>query len=155
VWLAERNRKMPVRKVVTRTGRGYRGYYPSKKVKKMVSYESILEREAIEWIETHPEVISYEEQPTITHYYDKQGEARKYYPDCELSLITEISVHVEVKQASRIAQKNISLKYQSISETYKNRSQNFIVLTELEIKAIPKKSIIEIIAKFNLEGVAI
>jgi len=51
--------------VVTRSGRGFRGYFPSKKLNRLVQFESLLERDAIKLFESSKEIIQFREQPTI------------------------------------------------------------------------------------------
>ncbi len=60
---------MPVRKVVTPSGRKVRGYFPSKKMGRMVAWESQIELDAILLFEFSPGVISFQEQPEKIQYY--------------------------------------------------------------------------------------
>ena len=121
------------RKVVTRSGRGFRGYFPSQKLNRHVQFESILERDAIRFFEKSEEVLCYREQPTIIYYY-QDDEQRKYYPDFELVLIGDVVVHVEVKPSIHLATIKLSEKYQLIAKTYQRRSEKFVVLTEKELR---------------------
>lgn len=124
------------RKVVTRSGRGFRGYFPSKKLNRHVQFESILERDAIKFFEKSSEVLSYREQPTVIYYYQNDIQ-RKYYPDFELELIGDVLVHVEVKPSIHLATVKLSAKYHLIATTYQKRQEIFIVLTEVELRESP------------------
>ena len=68
---------MPVRTVVTRSGKRFRGYFPSRKLRRMVGWESILERDAIAVLEYLPTVLHYEEQPSEETYYLEDGTTRR------------------------------------------------------------------------------
>lgn len=56
---------MLVRKVITRRGRRFRGYFPSRKLGRMVAWESLTERDVILLLEFSPGVLSYQEQPAL------------------------------------------------------------------------------------------
>ncbi len=67
---------MLARKVVTRRGRRFRGYYPSAKLGRMVAWESLLERDAILLIEFSPGVLTY----LIKKFADDSGHtAAEFY----------------------------------------------------------------------------
>src|SRR3546814_4075345 len=53
----KRSNQMPVRNVITRSGRHFRGLYPSRKVGRMVVFESILERDVIMLREDRQRVV--------------------------------------------------------------------------------------------------
>ncbi len=142
---------MLARKVVTRSGRGFRGNFPSKKLNRMVQFESILERDAIKWFDSDPEVVSFQEQPTIIFYLDEMGESRKYFPDFELKLKSGLLIHVEVKPEARMAEMKNQQKFQSISENYRNRKEIFVILTCAYLHREPKRSIAEIVQNTCVE----
>lgn len=121
------------RKVVTRSGRGFRGYFPSKKLNRSVEFESILERDAIIFFENFSEVISFQEQPTIIYYY-LQEEQKKYFPDFELKLIGGEVVHVEIKPSVFLTLAKISAKYHAIAKSYISRPEHFVILTEMDLR---------------------
>lgn len=123
---------MKSRKVVTRSGRGFRGYFPSKKLNRLVEFESILERDAIRIFENANEVIQFKEQPTIVYYY-VEGVQKKYYPDFELVLDSGQIVHIEVKPRDRLANVEIAQKYHAIDQHYSSRLEYFVILTEYQI----------------------
>ena len=122
------------RKVVTRSGRGFRGYFPSKKLNRSVQFESLLERDAIRLFETSNEVVIYREQPAIIYYY-LGNEHRRYYPDFELVLVDGYVVHVEVKPSIHLTTIKLSEKYRAIAQSYFARTESFVVLTEKELRA--------------------
>jgi len=125
---------MKSRKVVTRSGRGFRGYFPSKKLNRSVQFESLLERDAIKLFESSNEVVTYREQPTIIYYYLDDIQKR-YHPDFELVLVDGYVVHVEVKPSIQLATIKLSAKYLAIAQSYFVRTESFVVLTEKELRA--------------------
>lgn len=124
------------RKVVTRRGRRFRGYFPSHKLGRMVAWESLLERDAIYLLEFSPGVLSYQEQPTVIQYFDGL-QMRDYYPDFELVLMDGSWAHVEVKPSAQIAKPKIEAKLRAIATHYRERGQNFRIVTEQYIHREP------------------
>lgn len=123
---------MLARKVVTRRGRRFRGYFPSTKLGRMVAWESLLERDAILLLEFSPGVLSYQEQPTLVQYAHGTR-VRDYYPDFELSLVNGKRVHIEVKTAYQLSKPEIAAKYTAIAEHYARVQQDYRIVTEVEI----------------------
>lgn len=123
---------MLARKVITRRGRRFRGYFPSTKLGRMVAWESLLERDAILLLEFSPGVSSYQEQPTLMQYADGTR-IRDYYPDFELELTSGKRIHVEVKTAYQLSKPEIAAKYTAISEHYARLRHGYRIVTEAEI----------------------
>lgn len=130
---------MKSRKVVTRSGRKFRGYFPSKKLKRMVEWESLLERDAILLLEFSRGVVLYQEQPAVI-YYEQEGETRRYHPDFALTLRNDKTVHVEVKPASQLNAPHLAEKFKAISEQYESSSIHFKILTDQAIRQEPRLS---------------
>ena len=127
---------MQVRKVVTRSGRGFRGYFPSKKLNRMVEYESLLERDAILLFEFSSGVVSYQEQPEMI-YYNDGDKTRQYFPDFEVVLITGEIIHVEVKPYQRLNTPELLNKFGAIAAHYQTHRAEFKILTEKNIRREP------------------
>lgn len=124
------------RKVVTRRGRRFRGYFPSYKMGRMVAWESLLELAAIQLLEFSRGVLSYREQPTLIQYPD--GEVlRDYYPDFEVVLFDGVAIHLEVKTTYQLAKPKIQSKFQAIAAHYNRRQQDFRLVTEKELQREP------------------
>lgn len=130
---------MTSRKVVTRSGRKFRGYFPSKKLNRMVEWESLLERDAILFFEFSSGVVDYQEQPEVI-YYEQEGEIRRYHPDFALTLRNDRTVHVEVKPASQLQAPSLAEKFKAITERYANSSAHFRILTDQLIRQEPRLS---------------
>lgn len=127
---------MSVRDVVNRSGRGFRGHFPSRKMKQVVDWESIEERNAIYLFEFSPGVASYRGQPELVYYPDGT-ELRKYYPDFEITTTGGISVHIEVKLSSKLLREKYADKYRAIAAHYQSLGRHFQILTEKETRREP------------------
>jgi hypothetical protein len=73
-------RKKRARKVVTRSRARATGKFPSRKMNRMLQWESIHELNAFRLLEVNPEVKFFQEQPCEIHYV-MDGEHRVHYPD--------------------------------------------------------------------------
>lgn len=141
------------RKVVTRSGRGFRGYFPSKKLNRSVQFESLLERDAIKLFDTSDEVVSFREQPTIIYYYLDEIHKR-YHPDFEVILKGDTVIHVEIKPSRRLATKELSTKFQAISHSYRFKPEHFVILTEKELRSTDKADFYQLINNNNLRALS-
>lgn len=135
-----------VRRVVTRSGKRFRGKTPSRKCGgRMVQWESLLERDAIHLFKAHPLVVAYQEQPSIEIYYDDHNLPRKYVPDFALTLADGTVLHIEVKCQAQLARKSVSRKYELISRSFCEQGRVFRVLTEAELRLAPRCEAIRLI----------
>lgn len=130
---------MRVRKVVTRRGRHIRGYFPSKKLNRMVAWESLLEKDTLLLMELSPGVLSYQEQPEEISYWDGQAMCC-YVPDLRVNLFNETSLLVEVKPADELKRPVVKAKYQRIAQHLEEQGREFLLLTEEEIQQEPQCS---------------
>lgn len=127
---------MKARKVVTRSGRKFKGLFPSKKLRRMVEWESLLERDAILLFEFSPGVVSYQEQPELIEY-EQDGEIRKYYPDFEVILKNGEIIHFEIKPANKLNDPAMVKKYSAIKNHYERMGRNFSLLLDNRIRVEP------------------
>jgi len=123
---------MLARKVITRRGRRFRGYFPSRKLGRMMEWESLNERNVILLFEFSPGVLSYQAQPALIHYHDGQ-DTRAYYPDFEVIFLNGEAIHVEVKLARELAKRVVQDKYRAIAADYNRRQQGFRILTDHDL----------------------
>lgn len=130
---------MRVRKVVTRRGRHIRGYFPSKKLNRMVAWESLLEKDALLLMELSPGVLSYQEQPEAISYWDGQAMCG-YVPDLRVNLCNETSLLVEVKPVEELERPSVRAKYQQIAQHLQEQGEHFLILTDQEIRQEPQYS---------------
>lgn len=127
---------MLARSVVNRYGRRFRGYYPSRKMGRMIAWESLRERDTILLLEFSWGVLSYQEQPARIEYFDGQT-IRDYYPDFEVILEGGSAIHLEVKPVAELAKPPIQAKFKAIAAHYRSRQQEFRIVTEQEIRREP------------------
>lgn len=139
---------MQSRKVVTRSGRGFRGYFPSKKLNRMVQYESLLERDAIYLFECSPGVNRYREQPELI-FYEHEYQTRKYYPDFEVNLTSGAIFHFEIKPTARLANLQLLSKLVAIQTRYESHPATFKILTDTVIRQEPLFSNLKAISKLK------
>lgn len=127
---------LKARKVVTRSGQGFRGYFPSKKLKRSVEVESLLERDAVYFFEYSPGVASYQEQPELILYPFKE-EVRRYYPDFRVVFKSGQSVVIEIKPEQKMQQRKLIEKFEAISQYYIGKGQDFRIFTDKIIRQEP------------------
>lgn len=133
------------RKVVTRSGRGYRGYFPSRKLGRMVAWESLLERDLILLLEYSPGVSFYQEQPSKIEYWDGSS-FRTYFPDFYLTAKDGSSRIVEVKPESELKRYLVSEKLKAIAAHFADRGEAFQIADESVIRCEPLLSNLKRIA---------
>lgn len=136
---------MRVRKVVTRRGRRFRGYFPSRKLHRMVAWESLLERDAILLLEVSPGVAFFQEQPTVIQYFDGQSLC-DYYPDFEVILADGSVFHLEVKTTSKLKNPKVAAKFSAIAKHYQEKGLSFRIMTEQELQREPLLSNAQVLA---------
>lgn len=127
---------MPVRKVVTRSGKKFRGRFPSRKNATMVCWESLHERDAILYLEYSANVVSYEEQPSEEIFYVR-GAPHRYYPDFRAKLVNEQIVDIEIKPWRKMLCAQMKEKYGRIASMYQRSGRHFRLLTERDYRAQP------------------
>ena len=124
---------MLARKVITRRGRRFGGYFPSRKLGRMVAWESLTERDVILLLEFSPGVLSYQEQPALVQYHDGQ-DMRAYYPDFEVVFLDGEAIHIEVKTAQDLAKPVMQDKYRTIAADYIRRQQGFRIVSDHDLR---------------------
>lgn len=139
---------MKSRKVVTRSGRGYRGYFPSWKMQRVVEWESILERDAILLFEFSRGVVSYQEQPELIEY-EFEGEIHRYYPDFEVILTNGQIIHFEVKPSEKLKSHELIKKMSAIKHHYDRMGRDFRILSSDQIQKYPRNSNLMYLTKFQ------
>jgi len=127
-----------VRKVITRRGRGFRGKFPSRKLGRMVHWESLVERDLILHMEYDPLVANYQEQPTVIEYYDEQGKVRSYFPDFLVQRADGSEYLVEAKPASRLLTPKVRDKLAAVALRLKEMGREFRVMTDVVIRQQPR-----------------
>lgn len=140
------------RNAVTRSGRGFRMRIPSSKLARMVECESILEGEVALLLEHSPGVLSYQEQPALTQYWDGL-QMRNYYPDFEAVLLNGSRIHIEVKHSRELAKPKIATKYRAIASHYQKTAIQFRIVTEQECRREPLRTNIQRLSYLRIKAV--
>ncbi|PRX34390.1 hypothetical protein B0G75_102422 [Paraburkholderia sp. BL18I3N2] len=85
------------RRIVTVSGRGVRGTFPSRKSAKAAQFESLIEEMMLRALEGAPSVKVFTTQPRVFEYKDGTRQ-RRYTPDVEIQIETaDSTVFLEVK----------------------------------------------------------
>lgn len=128
----------PVRRVVTRSGKGIRGKYPSRKMGKMVVWESILEADAIRLFEFNTGVAAYYAQPSTETYHDERGVAHEFVPDFRVDWQQGGTLLIEIKSTADAAypptQRLLGLKAMALQ----TQGKDYRVLTPAQIRLQPR-----------------
>jgi|GEM_PF-3125826 len=83
------------RRIVTVSGRGVRGIFPSRKAGESAKFESLVEEMALRFLEVAPLVKSIKTQPHVFEYLDGSRK-RRYTPDVAIETLDGVSF-LEVK----------------------------------------------------------
>lgn len=127
--LAENNIQR-ARNPVTPSRMTVRGQFPSKKMQRMVAWESQLERRACYLFEFSPSISAFREQPRtfILPYKDK---VKRYTPDFEVVYSNNSIQYYEVKPLKKLQELKHYFAY--ISQFLERENYGFSVLTEEEL----------------------
>lgn len=137
----------PVRRAVTRSGKGIRGNFPSRKMNEMIGWESPIEAAAIRLFEFNVGVAAFYAQPSIESYHDASGTARQFVPDFRIDWQHGDYLLVEVKSDDDAAypptKKLLGLKAMAMQL----QGKKYRVITEKEIKHQPRFENLELLER--------
>lgn len=125
--------RLRAREPISRSFGMIRGKFPSRKMGRMIHWESQLERDAVFLFEFSPGVVMYREQPLTTHYM-LDGKTRRYTPDFELTLSSGEVILIEIKPAEKLLDPDENRRFKRIHEHFANSAQPFRILTDREIR---------------------
>jgi TnsA endonuclease N terminal/TnsA endonuclease C terminal len=140
---------MPVRKIPKTYG-SLSGKSSSRKLNRLVSFESSLERDLLALLEFDPNIVHYEEQPIKIEYVDADGKSRSYTPDIlivyrneNVSPFGRTHILGEVKYRPELFSKwkELKPKFKAARQLCKNRGWKFSIFTEVEIRTPYLKNI--------------
>jgi hypothetical protein len=100
---------------VSHDGDGNAGFYFSDKLNREVQYESELELNFLEILETSTEVVFYQEQP-FKIPYSENGEDKNYYPDIFFVMKNNQAIVVEIKPYFQMALQNNLDKWAALKQ---------------------------------------
>ena len=128
---------MTTREVVTRSGRGVRGYFPSRKMQQMIAWESTLERDAILMCEFSKRVKRYWAQPAKIYFY-QNNEQKHCYPDLRIETPDEQWIHIEVKPAAKLQNPVLQNRLQAIKEHHEKIGIGYEIHDESILRVEPR-----------------
>lgn len=108
------------------------GRYPSRKLKRMVSYQSHIERDFIYLLEFHEAVNTYKEQPLTIVYMDG-GKTRRYTPDFYMECSGQ-GYLIECKHHEYLQVKKNRVKWQAATEWCLQEGMLFHVVTGQQMR---------------------
>lgn len=110
-----------------------RGKFPSRKMNRMIHWESQLERDAILLFEFSHGVSAYREQPHTTKYVLDE-KIRRYTPDFELTLKSNEVQYVEVKPAEKLLDPVERMRFKNIERHYLRYGFTFWIFLDHQIR---------------------
>ncbi|RQH12666.1 TnsA endonuclease N-terminal domain-containing protein [Bradyrhizobium sp. RP6] len=133
------------RKVVTYRSGHFTGFVPSRKNKDMVQYESILERDYIQLLESDPDVLKYSEQPKALRWSDGVQNYKTTF-DFVVTRRDGTKYLVEVKPLAKVIKYKLNELYgyaraAAIAKGYSDLE----LWTDREIRAMPRLGNAELI----------
>lgn len=121
------------RNPVTPSGRGFRAKFFSRKNRRLVRCESLLEFDALFLFEFARGVRTFEEQP-VTIEYSLNGRSRRYTPDFGVDWADGRRWFVEVKPSEKLAEMQTAEKFEALRLWFSSRGHRLVVLSELQIR---------------------
>ncbi len=122
-----------VREPIGRSFGLVRGKFPSRKMGRMIHWESQLERDVVLLLEFSPGISAFREQPIRT-YYSLDGNTRRYTPDFELTFHSGEIQFIEVKPLQKALDPAESHRLTTIREHFDKSGRAFRIITETEIR---------------------
>jgi hypothetical protein len=119
---------MPVRNV-SNYGGNITGAVPSRKLGRIVHFESLTERAYIYLLEHDQQVEHYEEQPCTIHYF-VEGQRRRYTPDFAVSWTEGLPSLVECKPTAHLDDLDNHLKWTAAQLWCGRHGYTFAVVTD-------------------------
>lgn len=136
---------MTTREVVIRSGRTVRGHFPSRKMKQMISWESILERDAILMCEFSNRVKKYWAQPAKIYFYHN-NEQKHCYPDLRIETPDGRWIHIEVKPAAKLKDPILQSRLQAIKSHHEKINIGYEIHDESILRAEPRLTNLKLLA---------
>lgn len=139
---------MPVRNPTNRGGRKRIGWFPSRKMGRMVKWESHVERDYIYYPELDPDVIAYEEQP-LKLVFPKGSKFKQYTPDFRLRRRSSAKlIIVEVKTDEDFAESEERERLECARPLLEAQGYEFAVVTSSKIRVEPQLSNLKLLFRF-------
>lgn len=134
------------RRVVTVSGRGARGIFPSRKSVTPAQYESLNEVKLLLVVEVAPSVKSIATQPQVFEYFDGERR-RRYTPDLKIEVDTE-TVFLEVKDNKSLTKHSQAVaRISSAAKYLRQRGIRFHLVLRSDLIANDLQRQLELILK--------
>lgn len=128
---------MGVRRI-TNGGRKVVGKFPSLKMKRMIMWESQIERDYLYLVDIDPDVVSCQEQPLVVRYYDdRDGKMHRYTPDFLLIRRGNKKQIIEVKDEKTALSEEYQQLFQRVAPVLLRAGYEFIVVTDRMVRVQP------------------
>lgn len=136
---------MPVRKVSNRGG-NIIGKFPSLKMKRMVQFESTIERDYVYVLDYEVDVTSFEEQPFVIEYR-YADKTRRYTPDFHV-VRSGRNVLVECKPADLVSTDENQRKFAAARQICALREWEFEIVTDIQLRSGSRLSNIKLLRQY-------
>ncbi|WP_423377907.1 Tn7 transposase TnsA N-terminal domain-containing protein [Burkholderia sp. LMG 32019] len=134
------------RRIVTVSGRGARGIFPSRKSAKPAQYESLNEARLLLAVEVAPSVKSIATQPQVFEYFDG-AHRRRYTPDLKIE-VDAGTVFLEVKDNKSLTKHSQAVARVSAAAKYlRQRGIRFHLVLRSDLIANDLQRQLELILK--------
>ena len=147
ILLPDRDGKR-MRKVVSRSRARMTGKVPSRKLGRMVQWESRIERMAIFVAETDPTIKRYQEQPCEIRYRCVDGAVRRHFPDFLIERATASEIW-EVKSDREAESEEVTARTQLLTAPLAHRGFHYRLVPESDLARIAKTC--ETLARYAAE----
>lgn len=128
------------------------GRFMSLKSRRVIHWESQLERDLCYQLEFDPVVIQYREQP-MTELIPYGGRLRRYTPDFLVSRRDGLVIY-EVKPAEKAAKAKYVELFDAAAEHFANKGLRYQVMTEADIRRKPLINNIKMLLRYASEPVS-
>lgn len=128
---------MGVRRI-TNGGRKVVGKFPSLKMKRMIMWESQIERDYLYLVDFDSDVVSCQEQPLVVRYYDERdGKMHRYTPDFLLIRRNNKKQIIEVKDEKAARSDEYQQVFKRVSPILHREGYEFILVTDRMVRVQP------------------
>lgn len=126
--------KRKKRRVITGSKAAPSGYHPSRKSNALVPWESSLERDALQRLELDRTIKVFRAHQTELTVSGPDGPF-KTYPDIEAETTDGDIKVIEVKPFRRAQHPEVAARLEAIRQHYAAQDTDYVVLTEVELRA--------------------
>lgn len=137
---------MPVRKVSNRSKKNTIGDFPSLKMKRMIAFESLIERDGLYTFDFERDVLAFEEQP-LSIEYEHEKKKRHYIPDFLLKKPNHFVI-VECKPIALVDTPENRRKFDAARKWCEEHGYHFQVLTDADLRTGFRLENIKLLTRF-------